>query len=114
MLKIRLNVGGKKKKRVYGIVVMKSDSRRDGKAVAKIGYYQPTLKNEDPYRLFINIEQYNKWISVGAQPTESVLRLVHKFTKQDFSLIKEKQAVQTKKSQPKAKAMERAKAAASE
>ena len=44
MLKIRLKRVGRKKKPFYRIVLMESLSRRDGKSIAEIGYYDPIKK----------------------------------------------------------------------
>ena len=44
MLKIRLKRTGRKSKPFYRIVLMESLSRRDGKSIAELGYYDPILK----------------------------------------------------------------------
>lgn len=73
MVKIRLKRFGSKKKPVYRIVVIDSSSRRDGRPIEEIGFYDPR-KAEAGVRL--NKEAYDKWLGNGAQPTDVVARLV--------------------------------------
>ena len=75
MVKIRLARGGVKKKPYYRIIVTDIRNKRDGKFIEKIGFYNPmTLDN----RFKINSERVKYWISVGAQPTEKVKKLLIK------------------------------------
>ena len=75
MVKIRLARGGVKKKPYYRIIVTDIRNKRDGKFIEKIGFYNPmTLDN----RFEINSERVKYWISVGAQPTEKVKKLLIK------------------------------------
>ncbi len=74
MLKIRLQRAGKKKKPFYKIVVAESLSKRDGKHLEAIGYYDPILKNSS-----LNVEQFLKYLRRGAQPTKKVYFLTLKF-----------------------------------
>lgn len=71
MLKIRLTRMGKAHQPFYRIVVAEARSKRDGMYTDVIGWYNP-LKNEKN----IDQEKYTYWVGVGAQPTESVERLV--------------------------------------
>jgi small subunit ribosomal protein S16 len=73
MVKIRLRRTGKTKQPSYRIVVADSRSPRDGKFIETIGYYLPTRQ---PKVLEIKPDRARYWLSVGAQPTEVVLRLL--------------------------------------
>lgn len=75
MVKIRLKRMGAKKSPFYRIVVMDSKTPRDGKALAELGYYDPTL---NPSLVKIDLEAANKWIANGAQPTDVVSDLIRK------------------------------------
>lgn len=73
MLKIRLMRTGKKNQPSFRVVVAPAKSKRNGQYVASLGFYQPLKK------VFkINLAQYEKWLKLGAQPTETVLKLIKK------------------------------------
>ena len=74
-LKIRLSRGGSKRDPHYSIVVIESTKKREGKFVKKIGHYHPCLKNNPSSRVSMNEELLNYWLSVGARPTDVVVRL---------------------------------------
>jgi len=71
-VKIRLKRMGQKKAPFYRIVVSDSRSPRDGRFIEEIGTYDPT---KDPSVFNINEEVAKKWLSNGAQPTETVGKL---------------------------------------
>ncbi|MFV0503107.1 MAG: 30S ribosomal protein S16 [Lachnospirales bacterium] len=73
MVKIRLKRMGAKKAPFYRIVVADSKTQRDGKAIAEIGYYDPT---KEPSVVKIDTDEAKKWISNGAQPTDKVRALL--------------------------------------
>ena len=75
MLKIRLSRTGKKKQPSYRIVVADVNSKRDGRIVERIGYYNPLM---DPVEYRIDEGRALHWLSVGAQPTDAVNRLLVK------------------------------------
>ena len=75
MVKIRLKRMGAKKAPFYRIVVADSRTQRDGIAIAEIGYYDPT---KEPSVLKVDTEAAAKWISTGAQPTDTVRALLKK------------------------------------
>lgn len=72
-VKIRLKRLGKKKKPFYRIVVADSRAARDGKTIDEIGIYDP---NQEPSEIRVNEEAARKWLSNGAQPTETVAKLL--------------------------------------
>lgn len=75
MLKIRLSRTGKKKQASYRIVVTDITAKRDGRIVERIGHYNPLV---DPIEYSIDEGRALHWLSVGAQPTDAVERLLVK------------------------------------
>ncbi|MDO5015770.1 MAG: 30S ribosomal protein S16 [Eubacteriales bacterium] len=72
-VKIRLKRTGKKKQPHYRVVIADSRSPRDGRFIEEIGYYNPRV---EPAEVRIDLEKANDWISKGAQPTETVRKLL--------------------------------------
>lgn len=68
-VKIRLRRMGAKKAPFYRIVVADSRYPRDGRFIEEIGYYDPT---KEPSIVKVDTEKAKKWISNGAQPTDTV------------------------------------------
>ena len=64
---------GQKKAPFYRIIVADSRAPRDGKFIAEIGTYDPT---REPSAVSVNAEEAQKWLSNGAQPTETVNKLL--------------------------------------
>lgn len=75
MVKIRLSRVGRKKRPSYRVVVADARSPRDGAFIETIGHYDPLT---DPPTIVINEEKALKWLHQGAQPTETVTRLLNK------------------------------------
>ena len=73
MLKIRLRRTGARKKPSYRIVVAESTAPRDGKYVEIIGTYDPLT---EPATIQLDGDRAKHWLSVGAQPTERVVKLM--------------------------------------
>ena len=74
-VKIRLLRMGKIRNPQYRIVVADSRTKRDGKAIEYIGLYHP---KEEPSLIEVNSPRAQYWLSVGAQPTEPVRRILEK------------------------------------
>ncbi len=74
-LKLRLARAGTKKRPYYHIVLADARSPRDGRFIEKIGNYDPMLADESK-RVNIDAERAKHWLSVGAQPTDRVLRFL--------------------------------------
>ncbi len=68
-VKIRLSRFGAKKQPTYRIVVAEERTKRDGRIVEKIGYYDP---RHEPSTVVINEERTKYWLGVGARPTEAM------------------------------------------
>lgn len=74
-VKIRLRRMGAKKAPVYRVVVADSRYARDGRFIEEIGFYNPL---QEPSVFNIDVEKAKKWIANGAQPTETVRKLMKK------------------------------------
>lgn len=73
MVKLRLTRMGAKKKPFYRIVAADSRVQRDGRCIEQLGYYDPM---KDPFILKVDLDRVDHWVGVGAQPTETVARLI--------------------------------------
>ena len=78
MLKIRLKRTGRKKKPFYKIVLMENLSKRDGKSIAELGYFDPLKKRVS----FDKLELY-KHLNNGAYPTPTVRHLIYKMIEEN-------------------------------
>jgi len=76
MLKIRLSMGGVKKRPVYKIVVADSRFPRDGRFIEKVGFFNPLLPKTKKERVNLEVEKIKNWISKGAKPTLRVSRIL--------------------------------------
>jgi len=74
LLKIRLRRTGQKHQPSYRVVVADKDSPRDGRFVEILGHYNPRT---EPVTFEVKEDRVRHWVSVGAQPTETVHRLLH-------------------------------------
>ncbi|MBR0098399.1 MAG: 30S ribosomal protein S16 [Treponema sp.] len=77
VVKIRLKRLGAKKRPCYRIVVQDSRKPRDGTTIEEIGTYQPVTQTEGN-QVTVDMERAKYWISVGAQPTETVKKILSK------------------------------------
>jgi small subunit ribosomal protein S16 len=75
MLRIRLSRTGKKKQPSYRVVVANIESKRDGRVVERIGHVNPLM---NPSEFKIEEDRALYWLSVGAQPSDAVRRLLEK------------------------------------
>jgi small subunit ribosomal protein S16 len=73
MLRIRLRRVGRKKAPSYRVVVADSRAPRDGKYIEMLGVYDPKT---EPATFDVNAEKVREWMRKGAQPSESVERLL--------------------------------------
>src|SRR6059058_6516378 len=102
---IRLSRGGSKKRPYYRIVVADSRNARDGRFIEKVGTYNPLLAKDSPERVKLDSDRISHWLSVGAQPSDRVLRFL------DAAGIRERTARNNpKKGEPGEKAKERVEA----
>jgi small subunit ribosomal protein S16 len=101
-LKIRLARGGAKKRPFYRIVVAEATAPRDGRFIERIGSYNPILPKEHAERIVLDEERAKYWLSVGAQPTDRVLRFLD-----ERGLAKRPARSNPEKAKPGKKAVER-------
>lgn len=73
MLAIKLMRTGAKKSPSYRVVVKEKQSKRDGAYLENLGTYNPT---RNPAEIKLNLSRVNYWIEKGAQPTDTVSRLI--------------------------------------
>ena len=122
MLKLRLSMGGTKKRPVYKIVVADSRFARDGRFIEKLGFFNPLLPKEKKERVGLESDRIKYWLGQGAQPTMRVARILgenklmpmpasgnnpnkaipKKDRKKDAPKAEEKPAAEAKKEAPKA------------
>ena len=72
-VKIRLARHGAKKAPYYRVVVIDSRKQRDGRPIDEVGRYNPCVQ---PTMVNLDLEKIDKWIANGAQPTDTVARLI--------------------------------------
>ncbi len=83
MLAIKLMRTGAKKSPSYRVVVKEKQSKRDGAYLENLGIYNPT---RNPAEIKLNMERVRYWIGKGAQPTDTVNRLLKKSAKAETSV----------------------------
>lgn len=74
-VRIRLTRVGATKQPTYRFVVADSRSARDGRSLDTLGHYNPRT---DPVEIEVDAERANKWLQLGAQPSDTVARLFRK------------------------------------
>lgn len=75
MLKIKLQPTGKKHQRSYRIVVAEGKSKLSGKVIDSLGSYNP---HDPENKIQIDEKNYQSWVAKGAQPTDTIRKLVNK------------------------------------
>ena len=73
MLKLRFKRIGRKRAPLYRLVIMESKSRRDGRPIDEVGYYDPIVKTYN-----FDTVKIQKWLNYGVKPTKTVLNLLKK------------------------------------
>jgi small subunit ribosomal protein S16 len=73
MLKLRLKRTGRKRSPSYRLVVMEHSTRRDGRPIDEVGFYNPSTKQSS----FNTIKIIN-WLKLGVKPTPTVFYLLKK------------------------------------
>lgn len=76
MLKIKLVRRGKRNQPFFRIVVVEAKSKLEGKYVAKLGFYNPLT--DKALKVSLDKKSYLEWVAKGAQPTQTVKRIVAK------------------------------------
>jgi len=78
MVSLRLNRQGTKDRPYYKIVAVDSRARRDGRYIEQVGSYDPMIEGVN---FQIDLEKAEKWISNGAQPSDTVSSIIKKAKK---------------------------------
>ena len=76
-VKLRLQLLGRTHKSFFRLSAMDSRKPRDGRVIEELGWYDPHVKNEEE-QTELNRERIEYWLSVGAQPSETVGNLLKK------------------------------------
>jgi small subunit ribosomal protein S16 len=84
LLAIKLMRTGAKKSPSYRVVVKEKQSKRDGAYLENLGIYNPT---RNPAEIRLNLDRVRYWIEKGAQPTDTVNRLIKKSAKAAASQV---------------------------
>nr|YP_009495876.1 ribosomal protein S16 [Plagiogramma staurophorum]AWT38315.1 ribosomal protein S16 [Plagiogramma staurophorum] len=73
MLKLRLKRTGRKRSPAYRLVIMENITRRDGRPIDEVGYYNPITKKSN-----FNEVKIKKWLAHGVKPTQTAFNLLKK------------------------------------
>ena len=73
MIKLRLKRFGKKREASFRLVVCNSTSRRDGRPLQELGFYNPL---DNPSTVDIDVEKAVSWLDKGAQPSERAQKIL--------------------------------------
>lgn len=84
MVTIRLSRGGAKKRPFYHVVVADSRSKRDGRYIERIGFFNPIASGRAE-RLLLNLDRIEYWVGTGAQTTGRVGSLIKEFRKKQLA-----------------------------
>ena len=82
-VKIRLQRFGTKKRPYYRIVAADSRVKRDGRFLEQVGTYDPM---KTPGAIRLKLERIEHWVSVGAQPSDTVASLVRQFRRENAAV----------------------------
>ena len=77
MVRIRLKRMGRRNRPFFRINAIEKRTKRDGKIIEKLGWYDPIEKNPEK-AMKLDIERIKYWLSVGAQPSEKVQALLNR------------------------------------
>jgi len=75
MVTIRLSRGGAKKRPYYTVVVADSRSKRDGRCIERVGFFNPLAQGQEE-TLRLDLDRVAYWVGEGAQPSERVSKLI--------------------------------------
>jgi ribosomal protein S16 len=78
MVCIRLSRGGAKKRPFYHIVVTDRRSRRDGRYLERLGFFNPIATGGEA-KLTIDLQRTDYWLAQGAQPSQRVVALMKEY-----------------------------------
>ncbi len=76
MVRIRLTRRGAKKRPFYRVVAADQQAPRDGRFIEQLGHYNPMV---EPFEVKLDLERIDYWVGQGAQPTDTVKRLIDRY-----------------------------------
>ncbi len=76
-VRLRLKRMGRRHRPFYRVAVMDSRAKRDGRVIEELGYYDPIARDEHR-QLSLKQDRIDYWLSVGAQPSDTVRRLIER------------------------------------
>ena len=77
MVRIRLKRMGRRHRPSYRLTAVDGRLARDGRVIEELGFYDPVTKDEKK-QLVLNLERIDYWLSNGAQPSDTVRRLIER------------------------------------
>ena len=80
MVRIRLTRRGAKKRPFYRVVAADQQAPRDGRFIEQLGHYNPMV---EPSEVKLDLERIDYWVGQGAQPTDTVKRLIERYRAAD-------------------------------
>lgn len=86
MVTIRLARHGGKKKPFYHVTVAEKSSRRDGRFIERLGFYNPVAQGKEE-ELRIDLERFDHWLVAGAEPSERVGQLAKRWRKHQAAIV---------------------------
>ena len=110
-VRIRLTRIGATKRPAYRVIAIDKRRSRDGRALEILGFYDPLT---EPATVNIDTERINAWIGKGAQPSETVVKLMRQPAKPAPTATEEKPKRATRAAKPRASTRAAAKAEAAE
>ena len=92
-VKLRMKKMGRKHRPFFRVCAIDSRAPRDGKVIEELGHYDPLVPDTDA-RAILNGERIAYWLSVGAQPSETVSVLVKKYGKDGTHIAQQQEALE--------------------
>lgn len=94
---LRLKRFGRRNRPFYRICVMDARTRRDGRVIEELGHYDPVSSDTGEPAFELNAERAQYWVSVGAQPSETVASLMRRQGVRVLSKSERRQAKKARK-----------------
>ncbi len=76
-VRLRLKRMGRRHRPFYRVAAMDSRAKRDGRVIEELGHYDPIAQDQDR-QLTLKQDRIDYWLSVGAQPSDTVRRLIER------------------------------------
>lgn len=92
VVKLRMKRLGRRNRAYYRLCAMDARTRRDGRAIEELGFYDPVVR-DTAKQASIKAERVKYWLSVGAQPSDTVRRMCEKLGIEMPEHVKRRQAV---------------------